>query len=146
MASDTMVVHRSVLQGLDDAGDGGSTLSAGDVDADDVAALLVDDRIDRDSCLTGLSVADDQFALTTTDGGHRVDRFDTGLQWLLHRLTLSDARSHELDRTAFAVTIGPLPSSGLPRGSMTRPIMFVADGDGEQFARRLDLVTFLNGR
>jgi len=45
----------------------------GNVDAGDVAAALGDDRVDPDCCLAGLAVADDQLALATADGDHRVD-------------------------------------------------------------------------
>ena len=51
---------------------GGFLLPDGDVDADQVLALLVDDRVDGDGGLAGLAVADDQFALAAADGDHRV--------------------------------------------------------------------------
>src|SRR3546814_3363334 len=61
-----------------------------------VAALpvvaLVDDRVDGDGGLAGLPVADDQLALAAADGGHGVDGLDAGLQRLVHRLALDDAR------------------------------------------------------
>ena len=53
---DDRVVHRAVvLEGLDDAGDRGGLLADRDVDADHVAALLVDDRVDARSrsCRSG---------------------------------------------------------------------------------------------
>ena len=64
----------------------------------DVAALLVDDRVDRDRRLAGRAVADDQLALAAADRDHRVDRLDAGLQRLRHRLALDDARRLELER------------------------------------------------
>src|SRR5262249_37426679 len=52
--------------------------------------------------LPGGAVADDQLALAAADVRHRVDRLDPGLQRLLHRLALDDARRLELERPALA--------------------------------------------
>ena len=68
------------------------------VDADDVLALLVDDRVDGDGGLAGLAVADDQLALAAADRHHRVDRLEAGLQRLLDRLAIDDAGRDALDR------------------------------------------------
>ena len=59
-----------------------------DVDAEDVAAFLIDDRIDRDGRLPDLAVADDQLALALADRNERVDRADAGLQRLFDGLPL----------------------------------------------------------
>ena len=68
------------------AGDRGVLLPDGDVDAEDVAALLVDDGVDRDRRLPGLPVADDQLPLPAPDRHHRVDGLEPGLHRLAHRL------------------------------------------------------------
>ena len=73
---------------LDNLGDGGSLLSDGDVDAVEllllvsglVEALLVDDGVDGDGGLAGLTIADDQLTLATTDGHQRVDGLDASLK------------------------------------------------------------------
>ena len=54
-------------------------LADGDVDADQVLALLVDDGVDGDGGLARLPVADDQLALAAADRDHRVDGGDAGL-------------------------------------------------------------------
>ncbi len=91
------VVHGTVgLQRLHYAGDRGGLLAHGDVDADHVLALLVDDRVDGDGGLTGLAVADDQLALAAADGNHRIHGQDAGLHGLVHRLAVHDAGSLEL--------------------------------------------------
>ena len=61
-----------------------------------VKFFLVDDSIDRNSSFTCLTVTDDQLTLTTTDRNHRVNRFDTCLQWLIYRLTEDYTRSFSL--------------------------------------------------
>ena len=99
---DRRVLERAVLlERLRERRDGRVLLPDRDVDAEDVAALLVDDRIDRDRGLAGAAVADDQLALTLADRDQRVDRADAGLQRLLDRLTLDDARRGVFDRAKF---------------------------------------------
>ena len=72
-----------------------------DIDADHVAALLVDDGVERDGGLAGLAVADDQLALAAADRNHAVDGLDAGLQRLLDALPVDDARRDALDRVRF---------------------------------------------
>ena len=80
-----------VLQGLDGLGDRGVLLAHGDVDALHALALLIQDRVDRDRRLTGLAVTDDEFALSSSDGRHCVNGFDTRLERLTHGLATRDA-------------------------------------------------------
>ena len=63
-----------------------------------VRVALVEDRVDEDRRLACRAVADDQLALSAADVRHRVDRLDAGLERLLHRLALDDARRLELER------------------------------------------------
>ncbi len=95
---DDRVVHGTMaLEGLDHGGDRGGLLADGDVDADHVLALLVDDRVDADGGLARLAVADDQLTLTTSDGNHRVNGDEARLDGLVNRLALDNARGTELD-------------------------------------------------
>ena len=66
--------------------DGRQLLADRDVDADEVAALLVDDRVDRDGGLARLAVADDQLALAAADRDQGVDGLDAGLDRRVDRL------------------------------------------------------------
>ncbi len=94
---DDGVVHRPVLlQPRDQAGHGGGLLADGDVDADHVLALLVDDGVQGDGRLAGAPVADDELALPAPDGDHGVDGLDPGLQRLLDGLPADDAGGFEL--------------------------------------------------
>ena len=77
---------------------GRALLADRDVDADHVAALLVDDGVERDGGFAGLAVADDQLALAAADRNHAVDGLDAGLHRLLHALAVDDARRDALDR------------------------------------------------
>ena len=69
------------------------------VDTGAVLTLLVDDGVDRDSCLAGLAIANDQLTLTTANRHHGINRFQTGLQRLGHRLTRNNARGDFFDRS-----------------------------------------------
>ena len=80
------------------AGNGGFFLTDGHIDADQILAFLVDDRVDGDGGLASLAVADDQFSLAAADGDHRVDGFDTGLDGSIHILALHHTRGNALDR------------------------------------------------
>src|SRR5256885_1604463 len=79
------------------------------VHADDALPLLVDDRIDGDGGFPRAAVTDDQLALAAADGDHRVDRLESALQRLLHRLALDDARRHDLDLAALRRLDRPAP-------------------------------------
>jgi hypothetical protein len=101
-ADDHGVVEGAVLlQGADELAHRGGLLADGHVDALDLLVgapvlALVDDGVQADGALAGLLVADDQLALAAADVGHGVDRLDTGLQRLLHRLALHHRRRLEL--------------------------------------------------
>ena len=100
-ADDDRVVHRArFLQALVHLRDARRLLADCDVDADHARVALVQDRVDQDRGLAGRAVADDQLALAAADRDHRVDRLQAGLDRLLDRLALDDARSLELDRPA----------------------------------------------
>ena len=96
---DRGVLERAALrQDLGERGDRRVLLADRDVDAVDVAALLVDDRVDRDGGLAGAAVADDQLALAFADRDQRVDGADTGLERLLNALALNHGRGDVFDR------------------------------------------------
>ena len=60
-------------------------------------AFLVDDGINGHGRFTGLAVTNDQLTLTTANRHHRVNRLDTGLQRLVHRLASDHARGDFFD-------------------------------------------------
>ena len=141
---DDRVIHRAVLFELaHHVGDGRLLLTDRDVDALNTRGLLIDDRVDGKRSLTGLTVTDDELALTATNRNHGVDGFVSGLHRLAHRLAVDHARRHALDRRS---------EGGLDR---TLAIDWVAervDDATEQFrthrhfedaAGRLDRVAFL---
>src|SRR5690606_22310400 len=68
-----------------------------DVDAVHPLPLLVEDGVDRNSRLTGLTVTDDQLTLTATDGDHRVDGEDTRLHRAVYITAFNHAGGNALD-------------------------------------------------
>ena len=93
------VVHGAgVFERLHHLGDGGALLADGDVDANDVAAFLVEDGVEDDGGFSGLAVADDQLALAAADGNHAVYGLDAGLERLAHGLALDHARRQAFER------------------------------------------------
>lgn len=97
---DDAVLHGVVLlKSLDELCHGGSLLTNSDVDTVEllllvvavVPALLVEESVESDSSLSGLTVTNDQLTLTTADGHHGVDRLETSLYGLVDRLAGENA-------------------------------------------------------
>src|SRR5262249_27703074 len=72
-------------------------LTDGNVDTRQIAAALIDDRVERDGCLARLAVADDQLALPAADWNHGVDGFDARLDRRVHGRPQPDARGDHFD-------------------------------------------------
>ena len=72
----------------------------GYIDTNNACALLIDDGVQTDRGLAGLTVTDDQLTLTAANRDHGVDRLDTGLERHINGSTLDDARCGHFDRTA----------------------------------------------
>src|SRR5207245_9021854 len=87
-----------VFERLDHLRYRGALLADGDVNTNNIAALLVDDGIDGDGSFARLAVANDQLALSAADRNHGVDGFDSGLQRFFHRQTLDHDGREALDR------------------------------------------------
>src|SRR5690606_2830417 len=108
--------------------------------------LRVDDRVDRDRRLAGLAVADDELTLATTDRDHRVDGLDAGLQRLVDRLALHDARGLELEGAAARGLDLAEAVDRLAQRVDDAAEVAVTDGDREDLARATDLLALLDPR
>lgn len=100
------VVHGLLLVELsDELGDGGTLLSDTNVDAGEGLSLglLVDDGVDGDGGLSGLTVTDDELTLSTADGDEGVDGLEAGKHGLGDGLSGDDAGSLGLGTGAGAV-------------------------------------------
>src|SRR5205807_863243 len=144
---DDGVVHGAgVGQDLYHLRDGGALLADRAVDADHVAALLVDDGVQNDGGLACLPVADDQFALPAADGNHRVNGFDAGLQGLANRLAVDDAGCNAFDGVAVLGNDRPFAVERRPQGIDYAPDKRISHWRRHDRARALDRVAFFDGR
>ena len=96
------------LDRIDGASDAGALLTYCDIDANDVARLLIDDGVDCDRGLADGAVADDEFALAAAECEQRVDDDETGLNRLGHEIAVDDRRRRTLDGLQPVRGDGPL--------------------------------------
>ena len=142
---DDGVAHRVVLfERPHDLRDRRLLLTDRVVDADHVLAALVDDRVDGDRRLACLTVADDQLALAAADRHHAVDGLEAGLQRLLHRLAIDDARRETLDRQELLRLNRPLAVNRLTERVDDATEHLVADRHRDDASGALDGVAFLD--
>ena len=133
---DDRVVQGAVAaEDVDQGGRGRFLLGDRHVDADDAGPLLVQDRVDGDGRLAGLAVADDQLALAAADRGHGVDRLDAGLQRLVDRLPLGDARGDRFQRPGLVGQDRALVVDRLAQGVDHAADHRLADRHAEQVRR-----------
>ena len=90
-----------------DTGNGRCFLADSDIDANNTAILLVNNRIDGNSRLTGTTVTDDQFTLATADWDHGVNRLEACLQRYFNRLAVRNTVGNDFN----AVILGGRNSS-----------------------------------
>ena len=133
---DDGVIHRAFFAQVgDDLRDGGRTLANRAIDAQHILVALVQNGVDRDGRLAGLSVAEDQFALAAADRNERIDDDDAGLQRHGDEGAVHDRPGRSLDGQAlaggnrpFAVEwpaqwVDDAPIKPSPTGtSITRPV------------------------
>src|SRR5450432_3552722 len=86
------------VDSVDGAPDARTLLANRDIDADDVARLLIDDRIDSDRGLADGAVADDELALAAAEGEQRIDHDKSGLDRPGHEIPVDDRRRRALYR------------------------------------------------
>src|SRR5579862_1433271 len=144
---DAGVGHRAVLrEGVEHVGDRGRLLSDRDVDAGDVLALLVDDRVHAQRGLARLAVAEDQLALPAADGNHGVDGLPARLERLGHRLAFHDVERAAFDVPEFLGGDRSLAVQGLAEGVHDAAQHFRADGHLDDLSGALGDIAFLDAR
>ena len=96
------IIHGSVFfQCLYDIGNGRCFLTDRYINTFYILTLLVDDRVNRDRCLTGLTVSDDQLTLSSSDRHHGVNCLDTCLKRGIYALSVDNSGSYSFDLTEF---------------------------------------------
>ena len=123
--NDDGVLHRVILlKSLDELSDGGTLLADSNIDTVEllvlvlavVPPLLVEDGVDGDGGLAGLTVTDDKLTLATTDGHHGVDRLDTRHHGLVDGATGENAGSLEGRTATLSGLNGTLAIDGVTEG------------------------------
>ena len=120
-------------------------LAYGDIDADEVAALLVDDAVESDCGLASGAVADDKLALPATDGNHRVDCLDPGLNRRVNGASDSHVGGNDFNFSRAARVDGALAVDGLPESVHDAPDKLLADRHDNNAAGASDFRAFLHG-
>ena len=91
-----------------------------------------------------MAVADDQLALPTADGNHRIDRFDPGLQWFTHRLPVDYPWRAHLHTPELLGLNRPLSVQWQADGIHDPPDHCFADRHFRNAAGPLDRIAFLD--
>ena len=105
-----------LLQSLDELSDSGTLLSNSDVDTVEllvlvlavIPSLLVEDGVNGNGGLAGLTITNNKFTLTTTNGHHGVDGLETGHHGLVDGTAGQDTRSLEGGTAALGSLDGAL--------------------------------------
>ena len=99
-SNDDGVFHSAVLfKSTNNTSNVRSLLADSYINADNAQAFLVDNGVDCNCSLTGTTVADDKFALTTSDRNKCVDTFNTSLQRGINGFTICDTMCRRFNRT-----------------------------------------------
>ena len=140
---DDSVLHGSlVLKVLHQLCHCGVLLAYGNVYAYHVLTLLIEDRIYGDGSLTCLSVADDQFSLSSADRDHGVDGLDTCLQRLVYRSSLQNSRRRVFNRPRFRGLYSALAVYRLSQGIDYTPQYIFTYRNFNYFACRSYYIAF----
>src|SRR5271156_3546223 len=142
---DDAVLHRAVIgERLDELRDGGTFLANGAVNANHVAAALVQDCVNDDGGFSDLTVANDQLALAAADGNHSVNGLDAGLDRFAHGLAIDHAGSETFERIALRRLNGAFVINGIPERVHNAADHAIADRHGHDFSGAFDGVAFFD--
>jgi hypothetical protein len=104
--------------------------------------LLVDEGVDGDCGLAGLTVTDDQFALATANGDEGVECLEAGLNRLRHRLARDDAGCLDFNAAALRGLERALAIDWVAEAVDDTAEQFLADGNVHNRAGTLYNVAF----
>src|SRR5208337_1507729 len=137
--------HSAVkLKGLHHTRNARPFLAYGNIDANDIAALLVDDRIKGNRRLSCLAVTDDELPLSPTNRDHRINCLYSCLERLPDRLPVNNTRCNDINYSACLGIDRPLAVNRLPDGIYNASDHFLSDWDRHDLSRPFDNVAFLN--
>ena len=119
-------------------------MADGHIHAFHILALLVNDGIQGNRRLACLTVPDDEFALSSSDGHHGVNSLDSCLQRSIHGFPGDNAAGHSLNLTIFVVLHRTLAVDGLPQRVHNTSQHGVAHRDLHYPAGSLNRIAFVN--
>lgn len=137
-SNDNGVLHGVVLlKGLDKLSNSGSLLADGDVDTVEllllvlaiIPSLLVEDGVNTNGSLAGLTITNDQLTLTSADGNHGVDGLETSLDGLVDGLSGQNTGSLQLSTALLLGVDRTLAVNGVTQGVDDTAEHLRADGD-----------------
>ena len=120
-------------------------LADGDIDADKVAAALVNNGVQGDRGLTGGAVADDKLPLPSTYGNHGVNGLYAGLNRGVYRLAHHHVGSHLLHGPSATGIDRALAIQWPSQGVHHAANQGIAYGNLDNLTGGTDLVAFLDG-
>src|SRR3954466_2979862 len=150
---DDRIFERALLfQHLHELGNGRALLADRDVDAIQldvlvrlrVERLLVQDGVESDRGLAGLTVADDQLALAAADRDQRIDRLEAGRHRLAHRFARNDAGRLDVDAHTLVALNRALAVNGIAERVDDAAEQALADRRVHDGAGTLDGLAFLD--
>ena len=141
-----------LLQSLYKLSDSRTLLSDSNIDAVEllvffltvIPSLLVEDGVDGDGGLAGLTVTNDQFTLATTNGDHGVDGLETSHHGLVDRATGQDTRSLEGSTATLGSLDRTLAVNGVTESINDTTEETGADRDIDNLASTFDGIALLN--
>ncbi len=142
---DRVGIRAVVFESFLNLGHGGFLLTDGDIYANQVFALRVDDCVDSNGGLAGLAVADDQLALAAADGNHRVDCLQSSEHRLANRLAVHHPRGDAFERAELTSGVDrAAPIKRAPQRIDNPSDYFFADRHGHDSLGASYLVAFLD--
>src|SRR5262249_18422582 len=118
----------------------------GDINTNDAAIFLIDDRINGNRGFTSLAIADDQLALSSSDRDHCIDCFDSSLQRFAHRRAINNSGSNSFYSRKLLRNNRAFSIEWFPNRIDDASDQSVSNRDGHNFARALYLVATFNCR
>jgi len=107
-------------------------------------SLLVDDGVDSDGGLAGLSITNDELTLSTANRHERVDSLEASLHRLVHGFPRDNARRLQLNSGTLGGVNGTLTIDRVTEGINDAAEKFVTDGHIDDRAGPLDDIAFLD--
>src|SRR5208283_1045858 len=109
------MLHGSILfKGLYHARNARPFLAYGNIDTNDIAAILVDNRIKGNRGLSCLAVTDDQLPLSPSNRDHRINCLYSRLERLPDRLPVNNTRGNNINNSAMLSVDRPFAVNRLP--------------------------------